>query len=210
MKDKILQAAVQLFRRNGIRSVTMDMVAAEAGISKRTLYEYYPAKDALVEACLNLELERRRQMASKILATSHHLVETYIMFMWNYIAELRRTHPLFMQDIRRLYPGTLCQQAADFELHLKEKVSDFVRQGQQEGIFVTNLNPELSAVILFQQIKMLTENGEQVFPPEKYPPHEVFAHIAIHFIRGIATPRGLEIIDHYYQLHNPDLKINVE
>lgn len=210
MKDNILNTALQLFRRNGIRSVTMDMVAAEVGISKRTLYEYFPAKDALVEACLNLELERRRRMASEILATSHHLIETYILFMWNYISELRRTHPLFMLDIRRLYPGTLCRQAADFESHLKEKVSAFVKQGQQEGLFLPHLNPELSAVILFQQLKMLTENGEQIFPPEKYPPHEVFAHIAIHFIRGIATPKGLEVIDHYYQLHNPDLKKNVE
>jgi len=210
MKDKIIDVTLQLFRKNGIRSVTMDMVATELGISKRTLYEYFPAKDSLVEACLNKELERRRQMAAEILSSSHHIVETYILFTWNYILELRRTHHLFMQDIRRLYPGTLCKQASDFEAHLKEKVAAFVAQGQQEGVFRQDVNPELAAIVLFQQIRMLTEDGESIFPSEKYPPHEVFAHIAIHFIRGLATSEGLGIIDHYYALHNPENKIIVK
>ncbi|MEW6134364.1 MAG: helix-turn-helix domain-containing protein [Bacteroidota bacterium] len=92
MKDNIIDTALNLFRRNGIRNVTMDMVAAEVGISKRTLYEYFQAKDSLVEACLTKELDRRRQMASEIISSSNHIVETYILFTWNYILELRRTH----------------------------------------------------------------------------------------------------------------------
>lgn len=206
MKDNIIDTALNLFRRNGIRSVTMEMVAAELGISKRTLYEHFPSKDRLVEACLDQELKRRRQMAAEILSSSRHIVETYILFTWNYISELRRTHPLFMQDIRRLYPATLCKQASDFEAHLKGKVASFVVQGQEEGIFRKDINPELAAIILSQEIRMLTENGENVFPPEKYPPHEVFFHLTIHFIRGLATPEGLSIIDHYYVLHNPEIK----
>ncbi|MEJ5302128.1 MAG: TetR/AcrR family transcriptional regulator [Bacteroidales bacterium] len=206
MKDNIIDTALNLFRRNGIRNVTMDMVAAEVGISKRTLYEYFQAKDSLVEACLTKELDRRRQMASEIISSSNHIVETYILFTWNYILELRRTHYLFMQDIRRLYPGTLCKQAYDFESHLKNKVASFVRQGQQEGVFRKDINPELSAIILFQQIRLLTEEGEAVFPQEKYSPHEVFAHIAKHFVRGLATPEGLGVIDHYYSMHISGIK----
>lgn len=169
MKDNIIDTALNLFRRNGIRNVTMDMVAAEVGISKRTLYEYFQAKDSLVEACLTKELDRRRQMASEIISSSNHIVETYILFTWNYILELRRTHYLFMQDIRRLYPGTLCKQAYDFESHLKNKVASFVRQGQQEGVFRKDINPELSAIILFQQIRLLTEEGEAVFLRRNIP-----------------------------------------
>jgi len=184
----------------------MDMVAAELGISKRTLYEHFSTKDSLVEACLTNEIERRRKMAAEIISSSNHSIEIYILFTWNYITELRRAHYLFMQDIRRLYPGTLCKQAHDFEAHLKEKVASFVKQGQQEGVFREDINPELSALILFQQIRLLTEEGEIVFPPEKYPPHEVFAHIAIHFIRGLATTKGMEMIDYYYSLHNSEIR----
>jgi AcrR family transcriptional regulator len=52
MTERILQTADRLFYQRGIRAVGVDMVAAEAGISKRSLYDYFPSKDALIEAYL--------------------------------------------------------------------------------------------------------------------------------------------------------------
>jgi AcrR family transcriptional regulator len=50
--DRILAAADRLFYRQGIRAVGVDAVAAEAGVSKRTLYNYYATKDDLIAAYL--------------------------------------------------------------------------------------------------------------------------------------------------------------
>src|SRR6267142_5485739 len=50
--DRILAAANRLFYAQGIRAVGVDTVAAEAGVSKRTLYHHYPSKDALIAAYL--------------------------------------------------------------------------------------------------------------------------------------------------------------
>lgn len=50
--ERILAAADKLFYRRGIRAVGVDTVAAEAGVSKRTLYNHYPSKDALITAYL--------------------------------------------------------------------------------------------------------------------------------------------------------------
>ena len=52
MQEKILAAADELFNGQGIRAVGVDGIAAHAGISKRTLYNYYPSKDVLVMAYL--------------------------------------------------------------------------------------------------------------------------------------------------------------
>lgn len=59
MKDRILEAADRLFYGQGIQAVGVDAVAAEAGISKRTLYKHFPSKDELVAAYL----VRRRSVA---------------------------------------------------------------------------------------------------------------------------------------------------
>ncbi len=59
MKDRILEAADRLFYGQGVHAVGVDAVAAEAGISKRTLYKHYPSKDELVAAYL----ARRKRMA---------------------------------------------------------------------------------------------------------------------------------------------------
>jgi AcrR family transcriptional regulator len=52
MKERILQTADRLFYLRGIRAVGVDTVAAEIGISKRTLYNHFPSKDALIRAYL--------------------------------------------------------------------------------------------------------------------------------------------------------------
>ncbi len=57
MAERIIQAADRLFYRRGIRAVGVDMVAAEAGISKRSLYDTFPSKDALVAAYLRQRIQ---------------------------------------------------------------------------------------------------------------------------------------------------------
>src|SRR6201999_4031572 len=57
MAERILQAADRLFYRKGIRAVGVDTVAAEAGISKRSLYDTFPSKDALVAAYLRQRIQ---------------------------------------------------------------------------------------------------------------------------------------------------------
>src|SRR6059058_2428363 len=52
MKDRILETADRLFYLQGIRAVGVDTIAAEIGISKRTLYNHFPSKDDLIVAYL--------------------------------------------------------------------------------------------------------------------------------------------------------------
>ena len=57
VQDRIKQRADELFRRYGIRSVTMDEIAAQLGISKKTIYQYYTDKDQLVDAVTEDEIK---------------------------------------------------------------------------------------------------------------------------------------------------------
>ena len=57
MSERIMQAADRLFYRKGIRAVGVDLVAAEAGISKRSLYDTFPSKDALIAAYLRQRMQ---------------------------------------------------------------------------------------------------------------------------------------------------------
>jgi AcrR family transcriptional regulator len=60
MKDRILETADRLFYLRGIRAVGVDTIAAEIGISKRTLYNHFPSKDALILAYLERRLVQPR------------------------------------------------------------------------------------------------------------------------------------------------------
>ncbi|MEO8321580.1 MAG: TetR/AcrR family transcriptional regulator [Bradyrhizobium sp.] len=73
MKDRILETADKLFYLQGIRAVGVDTIAAEIGISKRTLYNHFPSKDALIAAYLERRFVTPRPSdkppAEQILAT---------------------------------------------------------------------------------------------------------------------------------------------
>ena len=73
MKERILATADRLFYLRGIRAVGVDTVAAEIGISKRTLYNHFPSKDALISAYLERRFVQPRVSdkppAEQILAT---------------------------------------------------------------------------------------------------------------------------------------------
>ena len=74
MKDRILETADRLFYLQGIRAIGVDTIAAEIGISKRTLYNHFPSKDALISAYLARRFvapARLRQVAGR--ADSRHL-----------------------------------------------------------------------------------------------------------------------------------------
>ena len=73
MKERILETADKLFYLQGIRAIGVDTIAAEIGISKRTLYNHFPSKDALITAYLERRFVQPRPSdkppAEQILAT---------------------------------------------------------------------------------------------------------------------------------------------
>ena len=81
MRERILETADRLFYRRGIRAVGVDTVAAEIGISKRTLYNYFPSKDALVVAYLmrrlRLPASSDRPPAEQILGDFDRLEQAF-------------------------------------------------------------------------------------------------------------------------------------
>ena len=82
-----------------------------------------------------------------------------------------------------------------------DNTGKFIEKGKGQNIFRPEINVELATIILFEQLQMLMENSEKIFSMHYFSPAEVFEHISINFIRGMATKEGVELIDHYYNEH---------
>ena len=65
MENRILLKARDLMTRNGVKHITMDDIASQLGISKKTIYQFYKDKEALVMAVVNLELEEQSLKCKK-------------------------------------------------------------------------------------------------------------------------------------------------
>ncbi|MEW5845226.1 MAG: TetR/AcrR family transcriptional regulator [Bacteroidota bacterium] len=202
VKEQIVEGALELFKRMGIRGVTMDMLAEHLGISKRTIYENFQNKDEIVEACVLLENESMQAMVQSILNKSEHYIETYIMFMWSHINKLRNVSPLFMYDFKKNYPKTICKQAGEFDHYLKERMVEFIEKGKADNLFRAEVNPQIVASVVFEFTKLLRSGFEPGSNSlNDFPLAEVFEHMAVNFIRGLATSKGIELVDYYYEKH---------
>ena len=78
LNDRFKTTAFGLFSKYGISSVTMDMIAKECGISKRTLYEQFPDKKSLVGAALLFSNEAMERLVDEHMSHSENVMESFI------------------------------------------------------------------------------------------------------------------------------------
>ena len=102
-KQRITEEAAVLFRTYGIRAVTMDMLASQMGISKRTIYETFHDKDEILQEVLVLMKTRQVALISKILKDSGNVIEAIFKIIDHMMDHFRNMSPAFQMDIKRYH-----------------------------------------------------------------------------------------------------------
>lgn len=195
VKEKIVCGAQKMFTKFGVRGITMDMIAEDLGMSKRTIYENFKDKDELVKCCIESAMESTRQTISDIIENSVNIIEAMIRILKHNVNILKTINPLFFRDINKYYPELNENKLKD---HDKNNIKQFItllERGVKEKLFRKEINTSIVAILLMEQFKLL--NNEEVFSEEKFSRAEVFENIVMNFMRGIATQEGLAMIEKF-------------
>jgi len=195
IKERIITGSRQMFIKFGIRSITMDMIAEQLGVSKRTIYEQFSDKDELLQHCINTAMNEQRRINEEIIENSENIIEATFKFIKNSIDTLNAINPLFFFDIEKYYPNLWEQKIKENDNRNLNRSIEIVNRGVQENIFRSEISVEIVAKLILEQFKML--NNQELFPNDKFSRVNVFENIVINFIRGIATEKGLLLIDKY-------------
>jgi AcrR family transcriptional regulator len=193
VRDRILKEAAKEFFLLGIRNVTMDEIANELGISKRTIYETFKDKTELLTTCLESYSEELKQKKEKIISNSSNVVESIFIFLKDGINTMNAINPVFINDLKKFYPEVWNSIYLNNEIKNLNLTHKLLRKGVNEGIFQKEINLDIISKLIMEQMKILT--NEKAFPRDKYSVSEVFQSMVISFTRGISTKKGLEIID---------------
>lgn len=103
LKERIIATATEAFTTKGIKSITMDDIAAALGISKRTLYEVFVNKESLLKDCiLTVQAERDRYL-QEVYEQSHNVLEVILAVFQKSIEMFHKTNKRFFEDIKK-YP----------------------------------------------------------------------------------------------------------
>ncbi len=193
IRERIIEEATSQFLQFGIRNVTMDGIAAALGMSKRTVYEAFKDKSALVHTCLETLTQRHKCRNVEICSSSQNVVETIFIYMQEGIKAMNAINPVFFRDMEKLYPKTWDALRKSNEKEAFKLSEELLQKGINEGIFRSEINISIVAKLFHEQMNLLAD--EKIFPREQYSYSEVFQSLTINFMRGISTKKGIDLID---------------
>ena len=194
LREKILKTSLNLMMRIGPQSVTMDMVARDCGISKRTLYETFPNKHNLISNVIEYNQQIANAKFTQIFEQSSNSFEALMGVYTVARGFIQKTSPVFLTDIKRLYPEAFDEYKAQ-ELNQILSLANIIRKAKEEGLVLPGIKCKIAAYLFTNNMNNL--HHMQDFPFPEYSAAEVFDGAFLNFMRGMATTKGQEIIEDY-------------
>lgn len=191
LKGKILDTAMTLFAKKGIKAVKMDDIARTLNISKRTMYELYDNKEVLLFEGIKSYNQRREEEMSEFVKGNTNVMDIILNVYKVKVEEFRFTSPSFYDDIEK-YPKVMAYLEKSREENWKE-LAAFLDKGVKEGYFREDIHYDL-VIILFDSIG-------QLFLQKRLYAHfsieSVLNNIMFISLRGICTIKGIEVLDKF-------------
>jgi AcrR family transcriptional regulator len=196
-KQRIITEASELFKKYGIKRITVDDIAKHLGISKKTLYLHFADKKDLVTVCTRHILETEQKVFDEIKETSKDAIEEITNISVHLKKVLRSINPVMLYDLKRFYSSGWSAYCNYTDTYIKDSLTDSLEKGIAQGVFRKEMNVEIIAKMRMEQ--MQTGFDLDIFPLEKFDFSEVQMQLLDHFIHGIITLKGFELMQQYKQ-----------
>lgn len=191
-RNRIIEGAAELFRTYGIRSVTMDSLANHLGMSKRTIYEIFSDKDDLLTGVMKWMAEKQRELVKRVLDESENAIVAIFTLLEINSDHFQNMSPAFQADIKRFHHEVLMKKANKYEIPDFKNNQQVIERGIKEKLFRKDINPDLADRCLYSLGRAVMDND--LYPFELFSRKEVIGNTFINYLRGIATPEGLDLI----------------
>lgn len=195
MKEKIIAKATDLFLRLGFKSVTMDDIAGEMCISKKTIYKYFCNKELLIKESTTMVHKAIHQSIDTIVAKNHNAIEENfeIRKMFKEMFKAGDTSPVY--QLKKHYPE-IYDTVMSRELNQCNSVfKQNIEKGILQGLY--RKNTPIDTYVDFYYILIFSINGN--ISSEKKA-NELELEALEYHTRAMATPEGIAELEK--QLHN--------
>jgi len=194
-RTKIIFSAEMLFFKYGIRSVTMDDVAKELSISKKTLYQYFDNKDHLVLAVAQNHLDNEQQEFSQIRDESQNAIEEISKLSVCMRKNLSNINPTTMHDLKKFHTEAWNQFLKFKYEFIKNNIVENIKWGISEGYYRDEIDAEILAIFRMEQVEMMFD--QNIYPSSHFDFSKVQIQLFDHFVYGILTDKGRELYEKF-------------
>lgn len=200
MKEKIIAKASDLFLKLGFKSVTMDDIAGEMCISKKTIYKYFCNKEVLIEESTSMVHRQVHEIIDTIVAKNfnaiHENFEIREMFR-DMFKNNSDTSPIY--QLKKHYPE-IYQTVLSKEIEqCRQYFSENIEKGIRENLYRSDLNIDIYVKFYYTLVFHINENTVS----EKEA-QEIELEALEYHTRAMATPQGIQELEkqlknlHYY------------
>lgn len=192
-KVKILARVNRLFMSYGIKSVTMDDVARELGISKKTLYKHFQNKKDLVKQTTLFHFETEKEKMFEIQDDSANAIDEMIKLAEHVSRQLSGINPSITYDTQKYYPESW-KIFLDYKINFVFScIRANLSKGIEQGYYRASMNPDIIARLYIGKVEVMFDNV--LFPIGEFSLATIYYEFIQYHLRGIASPKGLEYLD---------------
>ncbi|GAB5416535.1 MAG: TetR/AcrR family transcriptional regulator [Crocinitomicaceae bacterium] len=189
---EILERASIVYMRLGIKSVTMDDLARELGISKKTIYKYFDDKSDLVRSIVEMKMEMDQALCMNCINQNGNAIDDLIQVSKLIAEHIGNVNPTVLYDVKKYHSEAwqlMDHHRWNFVLNM---IVGNIEKGIEENLYRDNLKPEVIGRLYVSSIDTLF--NVDVFPWPKFTFQEVYSEL-IHFhIQGLVNDNGLKYL----------------
>jgi AcrR family transcriptional regulator len=192
-RERIIEVAAEMFSTYGMKAVTMDSLAAQLGMSKRTIYEIFADKDELLIGVLQAMAERQNMLVKKVLDESGNAIIAIFKLLEFNSEHFQNMSPAFQADLKRFHHNVLMKKAEKSMMPDYSSNRIVIEKGIKQKLFRNDINADLVNRSLFNIARSVMDN--ELYPFDLFSRREVLKNGLINYLRGISTPEGIELIN---------------
>ena len=191
--NRIIESALNLFMREGVKTVNMDDISSFMGISKKTLYQYVNNKADLVEKAFRLYQSRILGMISNIQEKNENAIDELFEIDEKLCLMLKNRPPRLINNLKKYYPNVWEILDEIKKKHLFTCITENMDRGKEQGLYRNEVNSNIIAKLMMNTVDALVNDA--TFPLTQYDFKSLLKENRIYHIRGIATDKGIKYLE---------------
>jgi AcrR family transcriptional regulator len=198
MKDEkqyraLLMKSRELFLKHGVKSLTMDEIAKEMGMSKKTIYQFVENKGDLIKLTMQDFLEEEKKLMDVILKNSTNSIDEMVSMIAYWLQVVQEFNANTLNEVQKYYPeawNMYNEYRFNFMLGL---IRGNLENGVKDGYYREGLDTDIISKIYILAVEVLL--NQNLFPSKQYTYLNIYREFLSYHLRGIVSLKGLKYLD---------------
>lgn len=189
---EILHQSAGLFMKYGLKSLSMDDLARELKVSKKTLYKYFDDKDSMIARIMENFVAEEICDIEKICKTAPNAIEEVLEINQLLNQQLKDLNPSIHFDLEKYYRKAW-EVFNDYKFNfIYNCVVNNIQRGIKEGLYRKSIRPEIIAKIYVLRVDYIIDGD--VFPSEQFSFFTVNEEVMRYHLGGLVNEKGMEYL----------------